>query len=183
MKYKYIIIEVDDVKIPVIFGELISHKAAWQGIIRGLRDQGRAIGNRNLFEVNLVSAGFVGGIGTDSIECYGESESLRYGIDYIPKEEHETTKSHPEEDLRVILGGKLPDFMVKAKHEVMLAYVVKILKKEAPEAKHKSPADRWRAAVDYVKLNANKPLTSEEASAIVADVARTHLPIGAYKIA
>ena len=100
MKMKYIIVEIDGKRVPVIFGEALSHKAVFMGLQYGVRVDSRGSG-RGWESPELVSAGFVEGL--TALGTHGESESLRYGEGYI--EDHELTKAH-EGDIEVINQGK-----------------------------------------------------------------------------
>lgn len=181
MKMKYIIVEIDGKQVPVMFGEDISHKAMFRGVQLGLRQDRRDGGEWR--QADLVSAGFVDGLTADGV--YGESESLRYGSDYIPKELHHLTKSKPE-DLSVINGGRSlkavedkREIAAKSKDEQKLAKVIAILKKTAPEARHKSPPGRWDAAQTY--LMETHQMSGTDAHNFIVEVATLHCP-GAYKI-
>jgi hypothetical protein len=183
MRMKYIIVQIEGKSVPVIFGEAISHKAVYRGVQQGLRDQVRESRSGGSWGLELVSAGFVEGL--TAVGVSGESESLRYGFDHIPKELHDLTKSHPATDLPIINGGRSQaqiandevSRQARLEAEVRL-YIEQILKKQAPEARHKSPPHRWDAAIKYAT---DKGFTDEAAREMVVSVATTRCP-GAYKI-
>lgn len=181
---KYIIIEIDGEKVPVIFGKKLSHKAVFRGIQQGLRMDIRENGNGGSWAVEPVSAGFVEGLVVSNVTGY--SESMRYGYDHIEREFHHLTEAHPETDLPIINGNRTVAQTVAALADKQQAdslsnevYVAKILTKQAPEARHKSPPHRWDAAVKYLT---DKGYTAADAKAIVIRVATEKCP-GAYKIA
>ena len=183
MKMKYIIVEIDGKLVPVMFGEAISHKAMFRGLQIGVREDQRDSG-RGFNDVDLNGAGFVEGLTATNV--YGESESLRYGFDSIPRDLWHLTTSKPE-DLTVINDGKVPEEVRAAKaeaaanlQEAVKEYVAQILLKKAPEARHKSPAGRHDAAIAYVTKHLK--LEGQAARSLVNDVAVSRAP-NAYKIA
>lgn len=102
---KYIIVRNNDGKeIPIIFGDELSHKGVFHGVVESLRRtvrENRQSGEYTSWSLDLVSAGFVSGLSVQGVN--GESESLRYGPGYIS--DVELTKSHPEIDLPIINRG------------------------------------------------------------------------------
>jgi len=181
-EYKYIIVEIDGVPVPVIFGAALSHKAVFRGVQQGLREQVRDKGHGS-WHVDPVSMGFVEHLVVGNVSGY--SESVRYGFDAIPKELWHLTEAHPETDLTIINGNRtmagVEEIIAnkridKAAHNE--AYVEKILRKQAPEARHKSPPHRWDAAIKYLT---DQGISHAEASSTVARIATSKCP-GAYKI-
>jgi hypothetical protein len=88
-------------------------------------------------EYSIVSAGFVEGLGTTSVQCYGESESLG-GV-----------KTRGEEDALIICGGVNETTRVANQRENDRKYVVSLLKKTDPATKHFSHSQRRKMAEEY----------------------------------
>ena len=181
---KYIIIEIDGEKVPVVFGKKLSHKAVFRGIQQGLRMEAREDRNGGSWDVLPVSAGFVEGLAVSNVRGY--SESMRYGFDGLDREFHHLTEAHPETDLPIINGNRTvaqtAATLAERQQSDSIAneiYVAKILTKQAPEARHKSPPNRWDAAIKYLT---DKGYAAADAKAIVIRVATEMCP-GAYKIA
>lgn len=183
-RMKYIVLEINGTKFPIIFPDSpeLSHKAVWRGVQQGLRMQSREGNARVWAEVEPVSMGFVNGLSATSVDGY--SESARYGFDCVPTEKWDVTTSHPETDLPLINGGMTLEQVSREKERVktvsemaVKVHVKRILTKQAPEAKHKSPPHRWAAAIKYATENG---IGTERAHEFVAEIARAEMP-GAYK--
>jgi hypothetical protein len=157
MRFKYIVIEIDGEKVPVIFGEKLSHKGMLQGTREALRQHARESRNGGSWAVEPVSAGFVEGLHVDNVSGY--SESMRYGHGYI--ENHELTKAHPEIDLPLINGRKFREPNVDVTvtmpeptlDDLHRTHIITILKKTEPSARHLSYKQRFERSVDYARTH------------------------------
>lgn len=137
MKMKYIVV-ADDAgrEIPIIFGEALAHKGVFDGLRIGQRSY-----SRRYETYDIVSAGFVEGIGTDKVRCFGESESLG-GV-----------KSRGEIDAVVLCGGKSKETITAEQNEDKRTQLLRILNKQDPKTRHLSSSARQRAAIEFATAN------------------------------
>jgi hypothetical protein len=172
---KYIIVEVDGEKVPIIFGEKLSHKGMLAGVREAQRQQVRESGRGGSWAVEPVSAAFVVGLHVDRVEGY--SESMRYGHGYI--EDHDLTVAHPEIDLPLINGknnkpalveNRPPDPSVQfISHR---EHVTAILTKRLDSVKHLSFSKRRAQAIEYVRRNVETEGPIEKAYEYVGALCR-----------
>lgn len=134
---KYIIVaDSAGREIPVVFGKLLAHKGVFNGLAAGQRSY-----TQEYDYYTIVSAGFVTGIGTEKVSCYGESESLG-GV-----------KSRGAEDVKIVCGGLSATTIEAQIEEDHRAHLIRILKKQDSDTKHLSSSARHRAAIEFATTN------------------------------